>query len=206
MFLHKTPIILRWLYPSLIWKRKTDLKEIYLTFDDGPIPMVTPWVLDILRKWNAKATFFCVGENISKHPEIFSRVISEGHAVGNHTHNHLNGWKTPLVDYFKNCLQADEAIGSEYSENRLFRPPYGRITSKQIKALKNWQIVMWDVLPGDFSSKHSAEEVLQKAIINSSEGSIVVFHDNLKSFDKLKEVLPAYLEHFTEQGYKFKAL
>ncbi|MCE7993103.1 MAG: polysaccharide deacetylase family protein [Roseivirga sp.] len=205
MFLHKTPSFLFKLYPSLIWRKPTKEKVIYLTFDDGPIPNLTPWVLDVLREFNAKATFFCVGENVQKHPEIFQQIIEEGHAVGNHTFNHLNGWKTPDIDYLRNTLRADEEI-RKYTKTDLFRPPYGRIGRQQMKQLGHKRMIMWDVLSGDFSAKLNPERVLSKSIRYTSSGSIVVFHDNLKATQNLKYALPAYLAHFIELGYSFKAL
>lgn len=205
MFLHKTPSFLFKLYPSLIWKQSAKERVIYLTFDDGPIPGLTPWVLSTLRKFGAKATFFCVGENVKKYPEIFKEIIEEGHAVGNHTFNHLNGWDTPDIDYLRNTLQADEEI-RKYTQTDLFRPPYGRIGRRQIQQLQHKRIVMWNVLTGDFSPKLSSDRVLSKSIKHTSPGAIVVFHDNLKSESNLKHALPAYMSHFSEQGYKFEAL
>lgn len=205
MFLHKTPALLFKLYPSLIWRQPTTEKVIYLTFDDGPIPELTPWVLDALKEFEARATFFCVGENVQKHPAIFQRLLSEGHAVGNHTFNHLNGWETPDIDYLRNTLKTDDEL-RKYTQTDLFRPPYGRIGRKQMKQLSHKRVVMWDVLSGDFSSKLSPDRVLDKSIRYTSPGSIVVFHDNLKAEKNLKSVLPAYLSHFSQKGYKFKAL
>lgn len=205
MFLHKTPSFLFKLYPSLIWRQPAEEKVIYLTFDDGPIPGLTPWVLDTLNDFKAKATFFCVGENVKKHPSIFRRILTEGHAVGNHTFNHLNGWDTPEIDYLRNTLQADEEM-RKFTQTDLFRPPYGRIGRKQIRQLRHKRIVMWDVLSGDFSARLSPEKVLAKSLRHTGPGSIVVFHDNLKAAKNLRSVLPDYLAHFSREGYKFQAL
>ncbi|MFT6969936.1 MAG: peptidoglycan/xylan/chitin deacetylase (PgdA/CDA1 family) [Roseivirga sp.] len=206
MLLHKTPLLLQWLYPNLVWKMKTDAKIIYLTFDDGPIPEVTPWVLNTLDKFNAKATFFCVGDNIKKYPEVFKQVVSKGHSIGNHTFSHLNGWKTERTVYLKDFLSCEQELRNKEMTSNLFRPPYGRITPKQIGQLKSRQIIMWDVLSGDFSNKIQPEQVLANSIKYSSEGSIIVFHDSLKAFKNLKYTLSQYLEHFSQQGYQFQSL
>ena len=206
MLLHKTPIFARWLYPSLVWKQTSNEKAIYLTFDDGPIPEVTPWVLKTLSEFEAKATFFCVGENIHKHSYIFKELLSKGHSVGNHTYHHVKGWETEATEYLKDFLKCEEELHKYGEEGRLFRPPYGKITFKQIKQLSSRKIIMWDVLSGDFSQKLSAETVLKKSIQYSKSGSIIVFHDSLKAFDNLQYALPRYLEHFQSKGFTFKPL
>lgn len=205
MFLHKIPTFFTRLYPSMLWHMPRDHKNLYLTFDDGPIPELTPWVLDVLKRYNAKATFFCVGENVEKNPELFERLISEGHSVGNHTYNHLNGWKTDNTEYLKNSLKADEAM-APFIKTDLFRPPYGRMTRKQRQQHRHKCIVMWDVLTGDFSQKLDPQRVLRKTIRATRPGSIVVFHDNQKAEKNLKFVLPAYLEHFVEKNFQFLSL
>jgi peptidoglycan/xylan/chitin deacetylase (PgdA/CDA1 family) len=205
MYLIKTPGLLKKLYPSLIWDVKAADRSIFLTFDDGPIPIVTPFVLKNLEVYNAKATFFCIGDNVARYPDIYNKVKSAGHAVGNHTHNHLRGWDTDNQAYINNYLKADELL-----QSGLFRPPYGRIKRAQINMLKelrpDLKIVMWDVLSGDFDMALAPEECLQKVLKHTEAGSIVVFHDSLKAFNRLKYVLPRALEHWSKQGYNFTAL
>jgi peptidoglycan/xylan/chitin deacetylase (PgdA/CDA1 family) len=190
------------MYPDFIWRIPEKEKTIYLTFDDGPIPEVTPWVLEQLEKYDAKATFFCVGENITKHPEVFSQILKHGHSVGNHTYNHLNGWKTQQEEYFANFEDFERL-----QTTALFRPPYGRIKKKQaIEILKTHKIIMWSVLTKDYSSSISEEKCLKNAIKNTSSGSIVLFHDSLKANRNLYYALPRFLEHFSKQGYTFEKL
>ena len=202
MYLVKTPQLIQSLFPNFTWKIPSQEKTIYLTFDDGPIPEVTPWVLEQLEQYNAKATFFCVGENVQKHREVFQQVVSAGHAIGSHTQNHLNGWTTDNIPYFHNVRHA-----ANLTNSTLFRPPYGRLRPKQAQFLqRHYRIVMWDVLSGDFDPKISAEQCLSNVINNASEGSIVVFHDNLKTENKLNYVLPKVLQHFSDLGYTFDKL
>lgn len=197
----KTPWWLKKVYPNRIWSIDTNEKNIYLTFDDGPHPVVTTFVLDELAKYNAKASFFCIGKNVQSFPEIYSRIITEGHRVGNHTQNHLNGWETNNEPYL-----ADVSEASKYIQSDLFRPPYGRIRSAQVKELKNYKIVMWDVLSGDFDESLSKEKCLQNVIRKTSNGSIVVFHDSEKAFPRLKYILPLVLDFFRDSGYSFKSI
>lgn len=205
MFLHKTPWILTKLFPGILWHKSRNEKVIYLTFDDGPVPDVTPWVLEQLKLYNAKATFFMVGENIVKHPETYKAVIKEGHAVGNHSMNHLNGWKTGNAQYFKNIAEMESIIKPHSST--LFRPPYGRFKLSQLRKLKGeYRIVMWDVLSGDFSKSIPETVILDKCITKTRPGSIIVFHDSPKMFEKVKFVLPEYMTHFHHLGYTFKAI
>ena len=206
MFLHKSPQVFKWIYPSLVWNLSTREKKIYLTFDDGPIPEVTPWVLDQLDAFQAKATFFCVGENIMRHQEILLDIINRGHNVGNHTYNHLNGWRTEKAVYLENVAKTDEILERLGHSNNLFRPPYGRLRSSQIRKLKSKRIIMWDVLTGDFSQKLKPKDILEASITSTEPGSIVVFHDHEKAFENLRAVLPKYLAHFASQGYQFKPL
>lgn len=203
----KTPFFAPYIYPRLLWKVKSSEKVIYLTFDDGPIPNLTPWVLDILKEFDAKATFFCVGENVKKHAEIFHRFLEEGHRVGNHTQHHLNGKKTSLEEYLADALACDEAMKAESVSTDLFRPPYGRLTNAQRKQLiQQKTIVMWDVLTQDYDQALDPNLILKRSIAATDKGSVVVFHDNLKAERNLKAVLPEYLSHFKKVGYRFEAL
>ena len=202
MYLVKTPTIIQNLFPNFIWKMPANEKVIYLTFDDGPIPEVTPWVLEQLAEYEAKATFFCVGDNIAKHPKEFSQVIHAGHTVGNHTYHHLNGWTTDNLPYFHNVRHCARLVKSD-----LFRPPYGRLKPKQAMFLqRHYRIIMWDVLSGDFDQNLSPEACLQNVVRKTKAGSIVVFHDSQKAKKNLQYVLPRMLEHFSNLGYKFKQL
>jgi peptidoglycan/xylan/chitin deacetylase (PgdA/CDA1 family) len=205
MYLVKTPAWLKWMYPSLLWKIKEEEKALYLTFDDGPHETATPFVLDTLKQYNAKATFFCIGKNVVQHKNIYERIIEEGHAVGSHTYNHLNGWKTNDEQYIENILLAQKEINSN-----LFRPPYGRITRSQIKQLHykvpELKIVMWDVLSGDFDVILSKEKCADHVIKKAGAGSIIVFHDSTKAWERMCFALPKVLEFFSKQGYVFKAI
>ena len=257
-YLKKISTLGKFLYPSLLWNLPKTGNTLYLTFDDGPIPEVTPWVLALLKEYHAKATFFCIGENIVKHPEVFDQILDEGHNVGNHSFNHLNGWKTPISSYIENVKKA-EAIIFEKRESRnqrqesrdriqdlrtenieergekkesrdkkqdfrtesiekrkeaenkyvkIFRPPYGKITPKQIKTLQGqgFKIVMWEVISGDFDLNILPENCLNNLLKNSKPGSIVVFHDSIKASEKIKEVLPKVLEYYFQRGFEFKAI
>ena len=197
------------LYPSLIWSKYADEKVIYLTFDDGPIPDVTEWVLETLSLYNAKATFFCVGDNVRKHPSVFHQVVDAGHQVGNHTFNHIVGWKNSTSDYLDNIEKCQAIMAHHQPQvlSTLFRPPHGRITRKQIRALsESYQIVMWDVLSGDYSAQLPKEQCLKKSIEYTKPGSIIVFHDSIKAEANLRYVLPRYLEYFHKKGFLFKKL
>ena len=196
------------LYPRLLWRKPPDShKQIFLTFDDGPVPELTGHVLDILNTHDVKATFFCVGDNIRKYPQIFKRLLQEGHQTGNHTFNHLNGWKTPAETYLQNAWLCQQEARKHGKEMALFRPPYGKIARKQIKALcKSYKIVMWDVLSGDYSSAVSAQQCLAKTLYYTRPGSIVVFHDNYKAGEKVLQVLPLYIGKAKERGYTFSTL
>ena len=204
MYFHRTPKIFEILFPSILWRVKTKDKSIFLTFDDGPIPELTPYILKTLSEYKAKATFFVVGDNVLKHPELNSDMIAQGHKVANHTFNHLNGWEVNLDRYVSNV---DKCEASLTVPNNYFRPPYGKMTWSQARTIgKTHQIVMWDSLTGDFDAKLSPQECLDASIRATRQGSIVVFHDNLKVKHKLHFVLPAFLDHFTELGYNFLTL
>jgi peptidoglycan-N-acetylglucosamine deacetylase len=207
MFLHKTNFLMRALYPDFIWRKSLLEKKIYLTFDDGPIPEITEFVLETLAKYQAKATFFCIGDNIRKHPLIFQKLINEGHAIGNHTFNHLKGWATDDVTYLENVVLCSKEIEKENHQTQLFRPPYGRIKRSQAKSLLlDYEIVMWDVLSGDFSQKLSPETVLHKTIEHTKAGSILLFHDSIKAYKNMSYSLPRFLEYFSEKGFQFAKL
>ena len=194
--------IQRW-FPSYCWRiEPNEEKILYLTFDDGPIPTITPWVLEQLAIYNAQATFFCVGANVEKHPEIYRQVIEQGHLVGNHTFNHMNGWKASTKDYIKNV----EAC-QKYVSSRFFRPPYGRLKPKQASLLKKqYTIVMWDVIAGDFDPSISSEQCWLNIKNNVSDGSILVLHDSKKAWKHLEYVLPKVLAHYASLGFTFARL
>jgi peptidoglycan/xylan/chitin deacetylase (PgdA/CDA1 family) len=208
---HKTPSWLKQMYPKRIWdyiNTGEQEKTIYLTFDDGPIPKVTPWVLKTLDLFEAKASFFCIGNNLKKHPELASLIVKKGHSLGNHTQNHVNGWKTNFGEYVDDFQLAEAEFKKHKLKTNLFRPPYGRITSKQAEyILKQKQLlVMWDVLTKDYAQHLNPEPLLQKSIAATESGSIVVFHDSEKAFKNLSYILPEYLAHFRKLGYQFKAI
>lgn len=202
MYVVKTPKILKRTYPKCIWDIPTVDKTIYLTFDDGPTPKVTDWVLDELTKYKAKATFFCIGKNVIENPELFARITNEKHAIGNHTFSHTNGWKTKEYSYLKDVIKCQQIV-----KTKLFRPPYGKLTRMQTNSIhKKFKIVMWDVLSADFDKTISPEKCLQNVLKNTTKGSIVVFHDSLKAEKNLKVALPKMLKHFSELGFEFKAI
>lgn len=202
MYLTKTPKFIKSLFPTLTWNIESAEKVLYLTFDDGPIPEVTPWVIEVLEKYHAKATFFCVGENVKKHRKVFESLSINGHSVGNHTYHHISGWQTDNIPYFHDIRKCARLVKSE-----LFRPPYGRLKPKQAQFLtRHYNVIMWDVLSGDFDEALSPEECYQNVIKSAKPGSIVVFHDSLKSETTLREVLPKVLDYFSAEGYVFKAL
>ena len=212
-YLVKTPSLVKRLNPSSVWSFPAEKNAVFLTFDDGPIPEVTPWVLDTLKEYDTKATFFCIGDNVRKHPEIFRRIISEGHAIGNHTHNHLKGWVTDTDTYISDFKTASEEIKSNYPEDRvnsslLFRPPYGKIKTSQSKEIRRsgYTIVMWDILSFDWDKTVSPERCLENVRNNIEPGSIVVFHDSLKAERNLRYVLPETLKFIKEKGWSGLAI
>ena len=206
MYFIKTPFWLRLIYRSCIWRKPNQDRVLYLSFDDGPHPEATPFVLEQLSNFNAKASFFCIGKNVQLYPEIYDAILAAGHVVGNHTQNHMNGWNNNTENYIADIQEATKVINSN-----LFRPPYGRISFSQIKALRlnpalPQQIMMWDVLSGDFDTTITGEQSAQNVIEHAGPGSIVVFHDSAKAMDRLRIALPKVLSHFSKLGYQFKAL
>lgn len=202
MYTLKTPLFIQWLFPNFLWRFSLQEKILYLTFDDGPIPEVTPWVLATLKQFNAKATFFCVGDNVRKHPEIFAQLQAEGHSIGNHTFHHLDGWKNKKNAYLEDVNKCANILNSN-----LFRPPYGHLKFNQITSLrKDYRIVLWDILSGDFDPQLSKQECLQNVLNYAKEGSIIVFHDSLKAEEKLRYVLPRVLEYYRDLGFRFKRI
>jgi peptidoglycan-N-acetylglucosamine deacetylase len=219
MYTVRPPFFLKWFYPNLTWHKDTTEKVVYLTFDDGPIPNVTDFVLKTLKSFGIKGTFFCIGDNIRKHPEIFERMKNEGHAIGNHTFNHLKGWDTANDAYLANFWQCQALTGTH-----LFRPPYGRIKKSQVRQLLNsyelratdnskfkvqnskLNIIMWDVLSGDFDVQLPPEKCYQNVVKNVRNGSIIVFHDSLKAWERLAYALPKTIEFLLAQGFRFEKL
>jgi len=203
MTFYSAPFWIRAIYPKgLIWKIPTDRREVFLTFDDGPIPKVTPLVLGILKKYNIKATFFCVGENVQQYPEVFESLRSEGHALGNHTFHHVKAWKTDYNSYLSEVELCNELVKS-----KLFRPPHGQINRKITRKLKkDYRIIMWSGLTGDYDKNLTGEQCLANAIKNTRPGSIIVFHDSLKARERMEYALPQYIEYCLQQGYSFRTL
>ena len=200
MLIEQPPKLLRWLYPRALWRMDKNVKAVYLTFDDGPIPNITPWVLDLLDKYNIKATFFLVGDNVRKHPEEFKMIVERGHRVGNHTFNHISGLKYLSYNYLENTNKADELINS-----KLFRPPHGWMRWGQYMVLSHrYTVVMWDLVTRDYSKRLNGRQVLRNVKKYVRNGSIITFHDSIKSEKNLKYALPRAIEWLLEQGYEFK--
>ena len=216
----KTNALIKKIFSNYVWDVSNTENKIYLTFDDGPTPEITEWVLEELKKHNAKATFFCIGNNIEKYPDVFEKVINEGHSIGNHTFNHLNGWKTSTEDYLENTKLCEEQIlksnpsNSELAKqiynlkSAIFRPPYGKIKLSQSKKLRQlgYKIIMWDVLSADFDTSISKEKCLNNVIKNTKSGSIIVFHDSVKAFANLEYSLPKALTYWAAKGFIFERL
>jgi peptidoglycan/xylan/chitin deacetylase (PgdA/CDA1 family) len=207
----RTPFFIPYLYPSLAWRIPVTNNKLFITFDDGPVSGPTEFVLETLSRFSSKATFFCIGDNVRKYPLVFKKIIEEGHAIGNHTYNHLNGWRTEIETYLENVKLCDAQLNKSLNLMRpnrkpLFRPPYGKITRRQIKSLSRYKIIMWDVLTKDYSEHISAEVCLRESIKATRNGSIIIFHDSYKAESKLKFVLPRYLDHFRQQGFEFESL
>ena len=202
MLIEQPPKLLRWMYPRALWRMDKNVKAVYLTFDDGPIPEITPWVLDLLDKYNIKATFFLVGDNVRKHPEEFQMILDRGHRVGNHTFNHIGGFKHLSYNYLENTNKADALIKSN-----LFRPPHGWMRWGQYMVLRNrYTIVMWDVVTRDYSKRLNGRQVLRIVKKYVRNGSIITFHDSIKSEKNMKYALPRAIEWLKEQGYEFKVI
>jgi peptidoglycan/xylan/chitin deacetylase (PgdA/CDA1 family) len=202
----KTPWIVKKCFPRYTWSLPPTDNEVYLTFDDGPHPTITPWVLEQLAPYDAKATFFCIGDNVEKYPDTYRRLIAEGHSVGNHTQNHLNGWKVPQATYVDNIRRATTHIRSS-----LFRPPYGRIRSACVPEINSLlggraQIIMWDVLSADFDPAFTPEQCLKNVLANTVAGSIIVFHDSERAYPNLEYILPRVLKDLSSKGYRFKRI
>ena len=208
----KTPGLIRRLYAKRIWKLPTSKKVLYLTFDDGPIPEVTPWVLETLDKYKAKATFFCIGSNALEHPAILKNILQTGHRLGNHTQHHKSAFKQSTAELVAQVNQCHntflETLQTKPERTKLFRPPYGKLKSAQAKALykRGYQVVMWNVLSADFDTSIPKEQCLQNVLKYAKSGSIIVFHDSLKAQERMHYALPKVLEHFTNKGFKFKCI
>ncbi|MES2545784.1 MAG: polysaccharide deacetylase family protein [Bacteroidota bacterium] len=203
----KTTLIIKKIFSDYVWEIPNNEKKIYLTFDDGPTPEITEWVLEQLKEYNAKATFFCIGNNIKNNPTLFNSIIEEEHSIGNHTFNHLNGWKTRKKPYLENSDLCTSTITEHHKlktlNRKLFRPPYGKIKTSQARELNKsgYKIIMWDVLSADFDQKITPEQCLKNVLQNTTSGSIIVFHDSIKAYPNLKYVLPKALAFFKENGF-----
>lgn len=207
MFRFTTPELVHYLLPQLTWRIQNSEKKIFLTFDDGPVPGPTEEVLQILKDQKVKATFFCVGDNIRKHPHIFKKVVDDGHQVGNHTFHHLKGWETKDNIYYQDVADCEKIlIENGHQSSKLFRPPYGKITFRQMKQLKEYKIVMWDVLARDFEVGLAQDHILNKIKKHTRSGSIIVFHDSVKTLQVVKKILPSYIEYCKLTGFQFATL
>jgi len=202
MIIARVPRMLSRCFKGLTWNIPSEEKVVYLTFDDGPTPEITDWVLSQLEEYQAHATFFCLGKNVKEHPEIYNRIRKNQHAIGNHSNSHIKGFRTGVDEYLENIDRANELLTTE-----LFRPPYGRIRPSQVKHVKKqYKIVMWDVLSVDYNRKLNAETVVNNVLKNVRNGSIVVFHDSLKASKNLYAALPVVLQQLSQDGYRFEAI
>lgn len=205
LFLVKTPGWLKKMYPGCVWDMQQKEKVLYLTFDDGPHPQITPFLIELLDKYNAKATFFCIGSNVEKYPQIYQQLLDNGHSVGNHTQHHINGWKTETDDYVKDVQQAQKIINSP-----LFRPPYGRVTRRQIEKLTtsdmHLKVIMWNILAGDWVQELSPEKCFKNISAKIKEGDIIVFHDSEKAWERMSYAVPLLLDFYSKKGYEFKKI
>jgi peptidoglycan/xylan/chitin deacetylase (PgdA/CDA1 family) len=208
----KTHWLIRKIFYGFTWQFSTSKKIVYLTFDDGPTPEITDWTLEILKEYNAKATFFCIGENIAKHPDLFKDIQNQGHSIGNHTFNHLNGWHNSSNTFMENVAMCQNIINDfsveHNSQEKLFRPPYGKLKSQQIKLLKQkgYKIIMWDILSADFDNTISQEKCTQNVLKNIQSGSIIIFHDSVKASLNLQYALPQTLEYLKKNGFEMAAI
>lgn len=207
----KTRWFIKKLFPGFVWSLPYAGKTVYLTFDDGPTPEITDWVLNILSQYHIKATFFCIGNNIKKHPEIFKKIGEAGHAIGNHTFNHVNGWNCNTVTYNDNVAAAEKLIVNKYPEfqdTKLFRPPYGKMKKTQAALLrsKGYRIIMWDVLSADFDRYITPEKCLKNVVDNARSGSIIIFHDSVKAAANMQYALPLAIKNLKERGFQFDTI
>jgi peptidoglycan/xylan/chitin deacetylase (PgdA/CDA1 family) len=198
----RIPRILKIVYPDIVWEIRDEKPSLYLTFDDGPTPDITSNVLSILGQYNARATFFCIGRNVERHPELYRKILEDGHATGNHTYSHLKGWYTPNNEYYK-----DIELAARFIHSGLYRPAYGMITPAQLRFLQlHYRIVMWDIMSYDFDRSTRPEKCLKNVLDNAHSGSIVVFHDSVKAFEKVQYALPRILEYYNGKGYTFRSI
>ncbi|MFT4738335.1 MAG: peptidoglycan/xylan/chitin deacetylase (PgdA/CDA1 family) [Cyclobacteriaceae bacterium] len=205
-YFYRTPSFLKKIYPGVEWRIPTNKNEIFLTFDDGPVPIATPYVLDVLADYQAKATFFVVGENAANNLKLMDRIVSEGHRLGNHTYNHLKGWRTAVDQYLDNVKACDEVMPKLEGGKPLFRPPYGRITFKQAAEIqKTHRVIMWELLSGDFDRSLNVKSA-SGSLLGAKSGDILVFHDSLKYLDNVKKLLPEFLDKFSENSTTFSSI